>query len=63
MKNPFRKRYRIVTDRYLGYEVQAWRWWLPVWIQVGLSNTHSTAEEAEIYMKRKSEARKVIKEY
>jgi hypothetical protein len=38
--------YRIVRDRYAGYEVQIRRWWFPVWLQVGI-NTHRTIEQAE----------------
>lgn len=39
--------YRIVRDRWLGYEVQ-WRyWWMPFWVQASFSNTHSTIEKAE----------------
>ena len=45
------KRYRIVKDGYLGYEVQCWRVWLPVWMQCGFpgANTHRTVEAAEHY--------------
>lgn len=39
-------KYRIVTDRYAGFEVQAWRWWMPIWLQVGV-NTFRTAGDAE----------------
>ena len=45
--------YRVVTDRYLGYEVQQkkrflfWTWWK----QVNFVNTHSTLEEAKEYIK------------
>jgi len=40
-------RLRIVRDRYLGYEVQVWRWWFPFWIQAGDVNTFSSVESAE----------------
>ena len=43
------KRYRIVRDKYAGYEVQCWRIWLPIWLQCGLTNTHSTIERARKY--------------
>lgn len=39
--------YRIVTDRYAGYEVQYWRWWWPFWIQADFGNTHDSVEKAE----------------
>lgn len=45
MKN----KYRIVRDNYAGYEVQIKRWWLPVWLQLGFSNTHCSIERAEAY--------------
>jgi hypothetical protein len=41
-----KKRYRIVTDRYLGYEVQVKYWWWPWWI-MPFSNTHYTIEKAK----------------
>lgn len=44
-------RYRIVRDGYAGYEVQAWRWWLPFWTQVGFCNTWLSIEQAEAFAK------------
>jgi hypothetical protein len=41
-------RYRIVTDRWSGYEVQVWRWWWPFWVMPRV-NTHTTLEAAENY--------------
>lgn len=41
-------RYRIVKDAYAGYEVQIWRWWLPMWLQVGV-NTFPSIERAEAW--------------
>lgn len=38
--------YRIVRDRYAGFEVQWWRWWWPFWEQPR-TNTHETVEKAE----------------
>lgn len=43
-------KYRIVKDNYSGYEVQIKRWWFPIWLQVGLSNTHRTIEDAEAFV-------------
>ena len=40
---------RVVRDAYSGYEVQSWRWWLPVWVQMGGCNTHVSLEKAEEY--------------
>lgn len=45
-------KYRIVTDNYSGYEVQARRWWWPFWVQCGTVNTHQTIERAEQYAHR-----------
>jgi hypothetical protein len=53
-------RYRIVEDRYAGYEVQIRRWWWPFWVQAGFCNTHSTAERAEQWINRR--AGRVVKE-
>lgn len=52
-------KYRIVTDSYLGYEVQVWRWWLPVWVQAGFSNTHSTIDRAKQFAERHAKGRMV----
>ncbi len=41
--------YRIVRDRYCGYEVQSWRWMWPFWVQAGGTNTHTTIEAARRY--------------
>lgn len=43
--------YRIVTDRYNGYEVQSRRWWWPFWVQ-GHTNTHDSIAAAERYAAR-----------
>jgi hypothetical protein len=44
-------KYRIVRDTYAGYEVQAWRWWWPFWMQCGI-NTHLSVEEAKEWASR-----------
>ena len=47
--------FRIVSDEYLGYEVQKKRWWFPFWIQINgrypLVNTSSSLEEANKVIK------------
>ncbi|EKS6731499.1 hypothetical protein OSG44_004995 [Enterobacter mori] len=44
MKN----KYRIVADRYAGYEAQVKYWWFPLmWFQIGFCNTSSTVERAK----------------
>jgi hypothetical protein len=44
-------RYRIVTDDYAGYEVQAWHWWRPFWsglsVHGNFANTFLRIEDAE----------------
>lgn len=52
MSNIFKTKYRIVTDRYCGFECQIKRWWWPVWIPLGFTNTFFEIEEAEDYIKR-----------
>jgi hypothetical protein len=42
--------YRIVRDRYCGFEVQQRRWWWPVWTMCGFTNTHSSVERAEQWL-------------
>jgi hypothetical protein len=55
--NLFKKRYRIVEDNYLGYEVQSRRWWFPFWLEcsssIGISNTHPTIEKAKEFIYRR----------
>ena len=47
----FKTRYRIVRDRYAGYEVQ-WRyWWMPFYVQ-GATNTHCSLASAQRYIER-----------
>jgi len=46
----FKTRYRIVKDRYCGYEVQQWCWYWPVWVCCAFSNTHTTVERAERWL-------------
>lgn len=54
----FKNKYRIVVDSFCGFEVQIKRWWLPVWLQVGI-NTFPTEEGAMQFAKR--HANKVVK--
>lgn len=48
-------KYRICTDTYAGYEVQARRWWWPFWSATGvhgrLTNTFSSLEDARNFAK------------
>lgn len=60
----FKNRYRIVRDKYLGYEAQVRLWWWPfTWHQMGRTgnigcNTHFSVEGAEKFIK----SRGVVKE-
>ncbi len=54
----FKRRYRIVKDNHLGYEVQSRRWWFPFWIQCKddryyCTNTHPTIEKAKEFIYRR----------
>ena len=43
----FKNRYRIVRDRFLGYETQVKKWWFPfMWFQCYGTNSHPTREMA-----------------
>ena len=45
------KKYRIVKDRYAGYECQVLYWWFPFfWFQMGAINTHASIEKAKEYI-------------
>ena len=51
------REYRIVSDRWAGFEVQARRWWFPFWLQCRGQNghhvnTHKTIEDAEAFAQR-----------
>ncbi|AWM37081.1 hypothetical protein GobsT_50020 [Gemmata obscuriglobus] len=40
-------KYRIVTDRYCGYEAQYKPWWSPFWLECFGVNTRRTIEASE----------------
>ena len=46
-------RFRIIKDTYCGYECQIWRLWFPFWVQMNISNTHRTIEEAKEFIKNR----------
>ena len=53
-----KNKYRIVKDRYAGFEVQTKKWWFPIsWFQCSkspyLSNTHLTVDKAEEYIRKR----------
>ena len=54
------KKYRIVTDRYLGYEVQVKYIFFPFWFQSGI-NTFASIEKAEQYILDKRFKKVVVK--
>jgi hypothetical protein len=57
----FKRKFRIVSDRYAGFEVQSWIWYFPFWIEAGGVNTFETVEQAELYAKKRMRVSKVIK--
>jgi len=66
------KQYRIVTDKYNGYEVQRRSLIFPFWIQIRKgkldTNSQSTIEECEALIERDKKGlnkwkRKIIKVY
>lgn len=46
LKTLFKTRYRIVTDRFNGYEVQHRPWWCPFYY-MPYTNTFHSVERAE----------------
>lgn len=44
-RSVFSTRYRVVRDRYCGFEVQKRLWFFPFWIQSPV-NTHFSLESA-----------------
>lgn len=54
------KKYRIVTDNYLGFEVQVKYIFFPFWLQSGI-NTFASIEKAEQYIKDKRFKKVVVK--
>lgn len=61
-----RTRYRIVTDCYNGFEVQAWRWWWPFWMQFEI-NTNPSPGAAKVWLAgrliRRLEIKPTVVEY
>ena len=53
--NRFKADYRIVRDKFSGYEVQKRLWYFPFWFQIkgvdSPQNTNSTIEEANYLIK------------
>jgi len=47
MKIIFRTRYRIVLDRYGGYDAQYRLWWWPFWVQCYRVDAQRTLEDAK----------------
>jgi hypothetical protein len=43
-------KYRIVTDRFAGYECQEWNWYWPFWTQMNGINTHDSIEQARSWL-------------
>jgi len=45
------KKYRIIKDSFAGYECQVKYPYWPFWIQMDITNTHSSLESAKQYIK------------
>ena len=43
----FKTRYRVVSDKYCGFEAQYRHWWMPFYLQCFGTNTSSTLEGAK----------------
>lgn len=56
-------KYRIITDKWAGYEVQIWRPWWPFWIQAGGTNTHRSTTAAEAYARQHASGRRKVVKY
>ena len=41
-------RYRIVRDKFSGYEAQYKRWWFPFWLECFFTNTSDSIEKARM---------------
>ena len=48
-----KRQFRIVTDRFAGYEVQVRYWYYPLWEQAGFVNTHNSIERAERFIEER----------
>tara|TARA_R110000772_G_scaffold86432_1_gene180905 strand:- start:1550 stop:1744 length:195 start_codon:yes stop_codon:yes gene_type:complete len=60
----FKTQYRIVTDKFLGFEVQKRPWYSFFWYQLNFSNTNDTFERAEKLIDiDRAKKRQVIKTY
>jgi hypothetical protein len=57
------KKYRIVTDNYLGYEIQLKYFLLPFWFQISVQekgvNTFFSIAKAQMYIEKLN--KKVVK--
>lgn len=58
----FRTRYRIVTDKFCGYEAQFRWWWMPFYMEMGFTNTHTTVERARSFIASYRGGREVVEE-
>lgn len=58
--------YRIVTDKYTGYECQIRFWYFPFWTQISI-NTNLSIEQAEEFIDsdrtKRNHKRKIVKTF
>lgn len=53
-------KYRVVTDRYSGFECQIWKLWWPFWTQIDFVNTHCSKEAAIEYIEKHKRLKKLV---
>ena len=63
-----KRQYRIVTDKFAGYEVQKRLWYYPFWFQIkgcngSMINTSENIQQAEELIEIDKKKRKIIKTY
>ena len=51
VRKEMKKKYRIVTDKYAGYEVQVKTWYWPFWVELGI-NTFTSIEHARAFIRK-----------
>jgi len=60
------KKYRIVKDKFCGFEVQCWRFYFPFWAECmegGITNTNTTEAKAQDLIDKKGGDKILILKY
>lgn len=53
-------KYRIVTDKYAGFECQKWRWYFPFWCQMGVINTFRDIDKAKQFILKDQKSQVIV---